>query len=155
MAKFRFRLQPVLRQRSLVEREQQRVVAELERTRVELEQSLRTLAENRAQERAAWTEGLGAGRGAGHRVDLGGVRMQAGAALGRELEARRMAVRLAGVYERLKTERALLAERASARRALELLRDQQLEAHVTSENRAERNALDDVVMAMHARVADS
>ena len=42
MARFRFRLQPVLRQRELAERDEQLVVAAIERDRLGLEDRLRS-----------------------------------------------------------------------------------------------------------------
>ncbi|MEM9560896.1 MAG: flagellar FliJ family protein, partial [Planctomycetota bacterium] len=56
-------------------------------------------------------------------------------------------VRLAGVYERLDRARLELLEAATARRAVELLRDRRLEAWKRDELRREQLVLDDLTNA--------
>jgi flagellar export protein FliJ len=145
MPRFRFRFQPVLGQREREEQDRMLAVAALERERVALENRLRAcqgrIVGGRAEISAALTGG---------RVDLGAARMQAGATLRDDQEARRTVLELAGVMKRLASSRAELARAASRRRAIELLRDRDLERFRTEENRREALDMDDL-MVMRTR----
>lgn len=145
MARFRFRLQPVLGQRERGEQDRMMAVAALERERLALENRLRACQSRIAGGRADISAALGGGR-----VDLGAARMQAGATLRDDQEARRTVLELAGVLKRLDASRQELAQAAARRRAIELLRDRDLERHRTEENRREALDLDDL-MVMRTR----
>ncbi len=144
MARFRFRLQPVLAQREREERDRMVAVAALERERVALEERIRACQGRIAAGRSDITSALSGGR-----VDLGAARMQAGATLRDDQEARRAVLELAGVHKRLGSARAELAAAATRRRAIELLRDRDLERFRAEENRRETVDLDDLVVMRH------
>jgi flagellar export protein FliJ len=146
MAVFRFSLQPVLRQRELAEREQQRRVAQVERERLALEGLLRAENARLAEERAELAR-LTSGRSPGASA-LRGQMLSVNAA---QAEAQALAVRLAGVLRRMERERAALAERAAARRAMELLRDQRRADFEAALAAAEARMTDDIVSAAAAR----
>lgn len=120
MKKFRFELDPVLRQRERAEQAHQRVVAELERERVALESRVRGWGQEIQTMRDDLREQLRTG-GA-----LTGVRLQANASVHAMAESRRVAIQLAGLLQRLEVARGKLAEAAAARRAVELLRERRL-----------------------------
>lgn len=139
MAVFRFGLEAVLRQRASAEREAQRGVASLERERLEIERAIRGQQSLIRGEREALTGMLSGGA-----VDLRGVRSQAAASLHAVAGAQREALRLAGVHEKLRRARAVLLERAVARRAMESLRERRFEEWKRQEGAKEAAALEEI-----------
>ncbi len=142
MAQFRFRLQTVLEQRAREERDQQMVVAAIERERLALESRIRNCQQQMDSERTTLSRALSPGKA----VDLSQVRMQAGAALNYHFDAQRTVLELAGVFKKLKEARKLLAQAASRKKAVELLREQQLEAFKSEQSRRENSELDDMTV---------
>lgn len=122
-----------------------RVVADLEREKMALENRIRACQGRIVAGRRAIAASL-----AGGRVDLGGARMQAGATLRDDQQARRAVLELAGVMKRLDGARAELARLAARRRAMELLRERELERFRSEQNRREAMELDDL-MVMRSR----
>jgi flagellar export protein FliJ len=153
MARFRFALDPVLRQRKREEQDKQRVVARLERERIEIEDEIRGYQASIVDEKAELTARLDAARldGGGGGVDLGAVRVQANASLHLITLAQRAALRLAGVYERLDVARLALLEATTRRKAVEVLRDKRYDAWRRGLNRAEAAALDEIAVMGHSR----
>ncbi len=149
MATFRFELDPVLRQRRAAEERRQREVAVLERERLRLEGVIRGHQRGIDEERAAWRAGASVAPGAA--IDVGMLRRQASASLGRTAAAQRAAIELAGVLKRLESARALLLKAAGERRAMELLRESRFEAWRRAQARAEAAAMDDLVVMRHGR----
>lgn len=145
MARFTFKLQPVLAQREREEKEHMRRVADLEREKLGLENRIRA-----CQSRIVAGRGEIAASLRGGRVDLGHARLQAGATLRDDQEARRAVLELSGVMRKLGECRAALIRAAARRRAIELLRDRELERFRAEENRRESNDLDDL-MVMRSR----
>lgn len=143
MARFTFQLEPVLRQRRRHEQDQQRIVAELERDRRRLEGRLRELQEAIAGS----ADDARAAMAAGRALDVALLRRHVHARGGLERRAQTLAIELAGVLKRLEEARAELARRAAARRAVELLREQRLEAWKREQDRSQANQLDDLVQA--------
>ncbi|MEM7623040.1 MAG: hypothetical protein AAF235_07525, partial [Planctomycetota bacterium] len=100
MAKFRFDLEPVLMQRVRAEESQQRVVAELERERIAIENEIRACQgriEGEKHDLTARLDGAGDGEG----IDLSLVRVQANASLHAMAGAQQAVLRLSGVHKRL------------------------------------------------------
>lgn len=120
-------------------------VAELERTRFMLEERIRTCQRRIVAGRAEMSAALSGGR-----VDLSGARLQAGATLRDDQEARRTVLELAGVLKRLDAARAELVRAAARRRAIELLRDRDQERHRAVLNHREMLDMDDL-MVMRTR----
>jgi flagellar FliJ protein len=142
MARFRFKLEPLLRARRHAEREKQRAVAELQRQRLDLEHALR-------RRQAFITEGKAALRDrlVGD-LDMPSLRAHAGSTVQVMREAERIVLELAGVHKRLEAARGELVEAARDRRSLELLRDRRLAQWKAALNKAEDAALDE--LAVHA-----
>ncbi len=147
MPQFRFKLQPVLDQREREERDRQLIVAELERERLALESRIRMCQQMMEDERATLSQALKSGQ----RVDLQMVKMQAGASLKHNFEAQRTVLELAGVFRKIQLAREELAQAAARRKAVELLRDQQLEAFKHTIERKESHDLDEMSVMRFGR----
>jgi flagellar FliJ protein len=147
MARFIFKLEPVLRQRKAIEREKQLALAELERSRVELEDQIRQIQGRLRAEKDTMRDQLTPGA----RVDLRGVRMQAGAQLRLVLEAQQAVFKLAGVHRRVEAARAELIEATKARRAVELLRERRFEQWLEEQRRKEASMLDEIAVVRGGR----
>ena len=150
MPTFTFELEAVLRQRKRAEEAQQRVVAELERERIALENEIRACHGRIRGEKLDLTERLDAA-GRGDAVDLGLVRVQANASLHAMAEAQRAVLRLSGVHQRLDRARLDLLERSIDRRSMESLRDKRREEWERGRRRAEDAALDEITVTRHAQ----
>lgn len=146
MARFRFELQVVLDQRERVERDRQKVVAELEAQRVSLEDVIRRCQDGLARERMQLREML---KGS----DLRGVRYQVAASGRLAATAQRAVLELAGVHKRLEAARQALLEAARQRKAVELLRERRFEEWRQEQNRRESAAADELVV-MRAGLGD-
>lgn len=147
MARFVFKLQPVLEQRERAERDQMLVVAELERERLALESRIRTCQGMMSDERRTLASALGVG----HRVDVQAVKMQAGASLKHNFDAQRAVLELAGVYKRLEAARHELAAVSARKKAVEMLRDQQKQDFQRAMDQKETHELDEISVMRHGR----
>ncbi|MEL6796441.1 MAG: hypothetical protein AAFO89_06405 [Planctomycetota bacterium] len=146
MAKFRFKLEPVLRQRQVAERDEQLRVAEIERERLAGEARLREQQLRIEAEECALTEMT-----IGGRTDAGSIRWQGIALAAAKAEAERMAQHLGTVLRRLEQARDVLASKAGERRAIELLKERQRVAFKRAEDAAEIRMLDDLASAAAVR----
>jgi len=147
-----FELEAVLRQRRLAEREQQRVVAALERERLAIESEIRACQVRIRSEKQDLAERLDE-TSAGASIDLRGVRFQANASLHLIATAQRAVLRLAGVHERLDRARLELLERAIETKAMESLKARRHEAWLRERERAEAAAQDEMTVMRHGREA--
>ncbi len=148
--KFKFRLQPVLEQRERIEQEQQLRLAELDRERIAVEQTMRQCQQNIQNAKMDLRDRLG-GVGTGVMVVIPEVRAQANASLHMEAKARQAALALAGAYKRMEHARSELLRAATARRAVELLRDRWHEQWRQSELRADAAQVDEAGTQMYIR----
>lgn len=148
MPRFVFKLQPVLEQRSREEKDRMRVVAELESQRMAIEQRIRTCQSRITDGRREVALALSGGR-----VDLGAAKLQSAATLRHDQEARRGVLEMAGVLQQLERARADLVRAAARRRAIELLRDRELERFRDEENRRENAAMDDLMVMRRPKSA--
>jgi flagellar export protein FliJ len=145
MAKFVFRLDPLLKARRRAEEDAQRAVAQLQRQRMALEDTLR-----RYQQRI--THGKEALRGAlAGSIDMRALRLEAGASLHLIRKAQQVVLQLAGLGKRQESARATLIEARKRRRALELLRERRFEQWKTRLAKAETAQLDELATAAAAR----
>lgn len=145
MARFVFRLAPLLRARRHAEQQQQRRVAEIERDRLRLEDTLRQHQRSISQGKQSVRDRLVG------RLDTSDLRIHAGSSLAMMRKAHRVVLELAGVHRRLEQVRADLIEATQRRRALELLRDQRHEQWKADQNKAETAALDDLASTSATR----
>ncbi len=142
MAKFIFKLEPVLRQRKAIEREKQLALATLERERVRIEEEIRGIQHQIRSEKELMRDHLTPGAS----VDLRGVRMQAGAQLRLVLEAQQAVFKLAGLHKRVEAARSELIAATKARRAVELLRERRYEQWVQEQKQREAAMLDEIAV---------
>lgn len=153
MARFRFNLQAVLKQRLALERQKQLRVAALEQQRLALEDEIRAHQATLQREKADLREALSRERTADYEngVDLRGVRLQANAALHVVAKAQQAVLRLAAVHQRLDAARLDLLAATKARKGVETLRDRRFEAWRSEEKRQESNVLDELAVMRAAR----
>lgn len=147
MARFVFKLQPLLELRRREERECMRRVAEIERERLEVESEAARLASLLEEERSALRGELEGGRG----VNLTRVRLQSSAALHGLRLRRQLALTGAAVAKRLDAARAELGQATARRRAVELLRERRLEAWLAAERSRESREMDELVTSRFGR----
>jgi flagellar export protein FliJ len=141
MAKFRFRLQPVLRQREIAERDEQLKVAAVEKQRLQLEDQLRQCQQRIAFEQDSLNQLV-----SNSALNPQEARSQSTAILYAKNEAQKLAIELAGVYKRLESARKKLAQAATHRRSMELLRDNHLTSWRREINVAEDRAMDELAV---------
>lgn len=148
MPRFRFALDRVLERRIDDEEARRRALAAIEARRRGLEEALRGRQAEIAAGRSEWREGLVG------EVDAEALRHNARAALGLVRRAHRTVLELAALEKPLARARAELVEAARARRALELLRERRLAAHLAEENRREQVELDEFGMRVGLAAAE-
>lgn len=139
MSVFRFKLQPVLDHREMIEQQKQRVVAVLEADRLRLENLIRDCQRALLEESAAMRECLGLS-------NIRGVRQQAAASMRLTVTAQRAAIELAGVLKRIETARADLLAASKRRKAVELLRERRHEDWMLEQSRRELAAVDELMV---------
>lgn len=147
MARFVFRLQPVLDMREREERDKKLELSELERQRIEIEDRIRGYQRNIEHEQASLAQMLIGKEG----VDFRGARLQANAALSNRFSAQKAVLELAGVHTQIERVRQDLAQASARRKAVELLRDRQREAFESEQRRRESSELDDISVMRFAR----
>jgi flagellar export protein FliJ len=145
MKRFVFKLDPVLRARRRAEQVHQRVVAGLERERVELEDRLRRQQRLMTEGKQALREGLVGS------LRMHELRQQAGSSMALLRSAQRLALELAGVHQRIEVARRELVEAARRRRAIELLRDRRYEQWRVAVEKAEISRMDELAAIAAAR----
>lgn len=141
MARFVFRLQALLDQRLHIEREKQRAVASFERQRVDIE---RAIAGRQSIIRGCKDDLRALLAASPGGADMRDVRLQAGASLSAQAHTQRLALQLAGVYQRLEGARRELRAATARRRAVELLKQRRFEAWRREQNRIETAELDEI-----------
>lgn len=145
MAKFVFRLEPLLTVRRRAEDDARRAFAVLQRERLALEDELR----RRQQDIVA---GKGRLRGTlTGRLDLRALRLGAGSTLNVIRQAQQLALRLAGIGQRMEPLRHALLEARTRRRAIELLRERRFDQWKAALEKAENAALDELAVCAAAR----
>lgn len=145
MARFRFKLEPLLKARRAAEETEQRRVARIERERLAIEERLRRQQHLIGAGKDELREHL---TGSLHMPRLRG---QAASALRGMRQAHRLVLELAGVHHRLEAARSVLLEATKRRRALELLRERRYEQFLADQNRRETDALDELAVIAAAR----
>lgn len=156
VAKFVFELEAVLRARKASERTRMLEMAVIERERLAVEARLQELQRQIGEEKRELRGQLGndtaSGAGAaGVMLDLRGVRFQAGSALRLMTSAQRAVLELAGIHARVERARRALLEAATARKAVEALRDRRREAWVMEQKRLDEAVMDELAVVGHAR----
>ncbi len=145
MAKFVFRLEPLLTARRHAEQDARRVVAVIERERLGLEDELRRhqqqIMSDKQQMRGSMTGSL----------DMRSLRQSAGVTLHGIRKAQQAVLKLAGVSQRMESARAKLLKTRTRRRAIELLREKRFDQWKMVQSKAETAALDELAVGRAAR----
>lgn len=145
MARFVFRLQPVLEARHRVERDVRRAFARLQRQRLDLEDDLR-----RNQQRISSGKDRMRGSLVGA-LDMRALRLGTGATLHGIRKAQQLVLQLAGLSRRMESSRTQLEQAMARRRAIEVLREKRYHQWTFARNKAETTALDELAVAAAAR----
>jgi flagellar export protein FliJ len=141
VARFRFRFEAVLEHRRRQERDHQRIVAGLEARRRALEDRIRDCQGRLESERQDLRVDLLTGK---RILDVRALRLQVSVAGAITARAQRLVIELAGVHARLDDARARLLEATTARKAVQRLRERELEAWRLREKRREARELDEL-----------
>ena len=153
MPRFVFTLQALLDQRLHEERSKQLAVAAVEGQRAALEADIadrqRRIGGFKEDIRALLSTPEPGG------VDLRTVRLQAAASLHMQAGTQRLALNLAGVYQRLESARAELRAASTRRRAVELLKQKRHDQWKREITRKENLELDEIGTLRAARLARS
>ena len=147
MARFVFRLEPLLTARRRTEQDARRVVAAFERERLGLEDELRRhqreITSGKQYMRGSMTGSL----------DMRSLRQGAGVTLHEIRKAHQVVLQLAGLGQRMESARAELLEAMTRRRAIELLREKRFDQWKIALDKAENAALDELAVGRAARRA--
>ncbi len=138
MARFRFKLQPLLDHRKRIEGEKQRMLAAIDRRRIELEGQIRAMQHRIAENKADL------GRNLVGRVDTRAIRGQAAMSMQLDARIRRLVAVLAEVYRRAEHARAELLLARTRVKAIERLRDRRYEQWRQEQGRRETAMIDDL-----------
>lgn len=149
MPKFTFALEPLLKARRLVEQSHQRIVAQIDQQRIQLEDTLRRQQVHITQGKQS-LQGHLVGK-----IDTHALRMHASASIHLMREAQRIVLELAGTHRRLEAARVELIEAARRRRAVELLRERRFEQWKADQDKAETTALDELAVIAAGRTSRS
>ncbi len=145
MAKFVFRLEPLLTARRHAEQDARRVVAVLERERIGFQDELRRhqqqIMSDKQQMRGSMTGSL----------DMRSLRQGAGVTLHVIRKAQQVVLKLAGVSQRMESARAELRKTMTRRRAIELLREKRFDQWKIVQAKAETAVLDELAVGRAAR----
>lgn len=150
MAKFKFNLQGVLRQRKLVEDQRQREFGEVQRQYAAMEAELRAMDETM---RAA-TDDLRQNQLIG-RIDLGYLAAHRRFAMGMQRKAMDHAQRMAQVRVQLDAARNALVEAAKQRKVIDKLKENRQTAWKDDQQRRDTAATDEVAQQIGVRLARS
>jgi len=145
MAKFVFKLDPLLRLRQREEQEKQRALASINRKRVQLEEHLRRQQSLITADKRGLRDRL-----VGN-LDTNELRLHAASTTQSMRTAQRLAVELAGVHRHLTEARQDLLEATRNRRALELLRDKRYAQWKAEQDRLEAAATDEMAVIAAGR----
>lgn len=147
MAKFRFKLDPVLTMRERIERDRQSELAVIQTERQKLEHQIRDIQDQIRAGKDEWRASLSG------QVDARIARQTAVSSLHLQARAQRLVLQLAGVHKRLETARLALVEASRERRAVELLKERRRSEWERAISRAEDAAVDDLAVIRAARNA--
>ena len=141
MARFRFSLEGVLRQRALVEREKQRVVADRQAIVAKLTTELRALDRQMQSATAEVRDHRLVGR-----LDLSYLAAHRRYALAMQRRAVELARRIASAQVAVEQAQGELVEAARRRKAIEKLREKRLAQWQAEHQRKESSELDEIGM---------
>jgi flagellar FliJ protein len=145
MAKFIFKLEPVLKQRQMLEDQKQRELAQLMRHRMIFHNQLRGIQSELSDSKRQLSDRL-----VGH-VDMTSIAQFARFSGQSQLRAQTIVRQLASLETRIVDAQKQLVEAMRQRKALDLLRDKQYQAWKRTQLRREASRLDDLATQSYTR----
>ncbi len=145
MAAFKFKLEPVLRHRQMIEDQRQREMARFLRQKLIIETQLRNLQQTVTDDKRAMVDSL-VGKVNVRRIRQHGVHSNQ-----MTLRIQMMAVELFKLEQEIDKARAVLLDATKGRKAVELLRNKQLRRWQDERNRQETRQLDEFAMQSYIR----
>ena len=145
MAKFAFKLEPVLKQRQMLEDQKQRELAKLIRHRMIFHNQLRSIQSVLSDSKSQLTDGLVG------EIDMTRVSQFARFSGQSQVRAQTIVRQLAGLESRIAEAQKQLVEAMRQRKALDLLRDKQYQAWKRTQLRREASRLDDLATQAYTR----
>lgn len=145
MAKFTFKLEPVLKQRQMLEDQKQRELAKLIRHRMIFHNQLRSIQSVLSDSKSQLTDGLVG------EIDMTRVSQFARFSGQSQVRAQTIVRQLAGLESRIAEAQKQLVEAMRQRKALDLLRDKQYQAWKRTQLRREASRLDDLATQAYTR----
>lgn len=152
MPKFRFELEAVIKQRLAIERQKQLALADLERTRLTLEDKLRGFQASITAEKNDLRDSLAPvdPEASVRSVDLSRVRMQANMSLHLVARAQQTVFQLAALHRRLEAARRDLLAATTRRKAVEKLKERRYEQWRAEQLSLEARVLDEIAVTGHS-----
>jgi len=145
MARFEFKLEPLLRHRRRLEDQAQRELAKLLRQKMIFEQQLRSMQQTITDDKRTMAASL-----VGH-VDVERIRNHGSHVNQVTLRARQIAARMVGLLRQIDQGRAKLIEAMKQRKAIDLLRQRQFDKWQRDLDRRENAMLDELATQAYAR----
>ncbi|MEX2672231.1 MAG: flagellar export protein FliJ [Phycisphaeraceae bacterium] len=145
MARFTFKLEPVLSQRRRVEDEHRRVLARLLSRRMQMHHQLREMQESLSGDKQAMAQSLVG------QVDVGRIRGHAAHNAQIVQRARGIVTHLADLEDQIAEARAALIQASQQRKAIELLRDRQHRRWKKKLDQREAAAMDEMATQRFGR----
>jgi len=145
MAKFTFKLEPLLAHRQRIEDERQRAMAQLLREKLILETQMRNHQQTISTDKRSMGDAL-----VGH-VDVDRIRRHAAHSGQVAVRLQQIAYRMYQLNQKVDESRRLLVEAMKQRKAVELLRDKQYKRWKAEQDRREARELDEIGTRMYVR----
>jgi flagellar export protein FliJ len=151
MAKFVFKLDPLLEQRRREQRRAQLGVAEIEQERLRLEDELRRRQENLQESRDEVRHLLAPREDGPRRVEADQLRRTAAVSVAADRAARTLAIQLAGVHRRLAQAREQLKLADIRLKAVEQLKERQRLRFEAQQRKREADEMDELAVMRAGR----
>jgi flagellar FliJ protein len=145
MAKFVFKLEPLLKHRVRLEEAQQRALAKLLREKLIIETQLRNQQQSISDDKSHMAQSL-----SGH-VDVARIRQHAAHVHRATVHAQQAAFRLLELNHQIESARAKLNDAVRDRKAIEVLRERQHTKWLTEQKRREATQLDEAATQRYVR----
>ena len=145
MARFAFKLDPVLRHRRMIEEERQRALAQLLRRKLILETQVGDLQRTIVTDKRAIVDALVG------KVDVMRIRQHGVHSNHVALRVQQIAIELYKLAQQLDQSRVQLLEATKARKAVELLRQKRYDRWMSEQRRDETRQADELTTQAYAR----
>ncbi len=145
MARFEFKLEPVLRHRRMIEEQRQRELAQLLRQKLILETQISNLQQTIVTDKHAIAEALTGN------VDVTRIRQHGVHSNRISVRVQQIAIELYKLTQTIEAARTSLLSATKARKAVELLREKRYERWAREQDRMQTREADEMVTQSYAR----